>query len=145
MELLEGETLATRLERGRLPLDQTLNFAMEIVDALDKAHRNGVTHRDLKPGNVMITKNGVKLLDFGLAKLRDNGNVSSTSQAATKADVTEEGTIIGSLQYMAPEQLEGRDADARTDLFALGAALHEMVTGQKAFQGKSPRDFEGHP
>jgi serine/threonine-protein kinase len=137
MELLEGETLASRLERGRLPLDQTLKFAMEIADALDKAHRNGVTHRDLKPGNIMITRDGVKLLDFGLAKLRDSGSVTSLSQAATKMDVTEEGTIIGSLQYMAPKQLEGRDADARTDLFAFGATLHEMVTGQKAFEGKS--------
>jgi serine/threonine-protein kinase len=138
MEFLEGETLASRLERGRLPLDQALQFAIEIAGALDKAHRSGVTHRDLKPGNIMITKNGVKLLDFGLAKLRDNGTVSSVSQAATKADVTAEGTIIGSLQYMAPEQLEGNDADARTDLFAFGATLHEMVTGQKAFEGKSP-------
>ncbi len=137
MEFLEGETLASCLERGRLPLDQTLKFAIEIADALDKAHRNGVTHRDLKPGNIMITRDGVKLLDFGLAKLRDNQNFSTYSQAPTKADVTEEGTIVGSLQYMAPEQLEGREADARTDLFAFGATLHEMVTGQKAFEGKS--------
>ncbi len=137
MEFLEGETLASCLERGRLPLNQALKFAMEIADALDKAHRNGVTHRDLKPGNIMITRDGVKLLDFGLAKLRDNQNFSTYSQAPTKADVTEEGTIVGSLQYMAPEQLEGREADARTDLFAFGATLHEMVTGQKAFEGKS--------
>ena len=89
MELLEGETLASRLERGRLPLDQALKFAMEIAGALDKAHRNGITHRDLKPGNVMLTKNGVKLLDFGLAKLRDTGSVSTLSAAATKADVTD--------------------------------------------------------
>jgi len=138
MELLEGETLASRLERGRLPLDQALKFAMEIAGALDKAHRSGITHRDLKPGNVMLTKNGVKLLDFGLAKLRDTGSVSTLSAAATKADVTAEGTIIGSLQYMSPEQLEGKEADARSDLFAFGATLHEMVTGQKAFEGKSP-------
>jgi len=137
MEFLEGQTVARRLERGPLPLDGALKCAVEIADALDKAHRNGVTHRDIKPGNIMLTKSGVKLLDFGLAKLRSTPNVSTFSEAATKADLTAEGAIIGSLHYMAPEQLEGIEADSRTDIFAFGAVLHEMVTGQKAFDGKS--------
>lgn len=137
MELLEGETLARRLERGALSLDHAVQHVIEIADALDKAHRHGVTHRDLKPGNIMLTKSGVKLLDFGLAKLRQPENVSSFSEAITGADMTAEGTILGSLHYMAPEQVEGREADARTDIFAFGTVLYEMVTGQKAFEGKS--------
>src|SRR5262245_4865950 len=138
MELLEGETLSQRLERGPLPIDQALQDAIEIADALDQAHRHGVTHRDLKPGNVMLTRSGVKLLDFGLAKLRQSGKPSGLSNMATQPrdDLTGEGTILGTLQYMAPEQLEGREADARTDIFALGSVLHEMVTGQRAFEGK---------
>ena len=136
MEYLDGETLARGLERGPLPLDQALKCAMEIADALDRAHQHGITHRDLKPGNIMLTPGGVKLLDFGLAKLRTQG-ISGLSEAATKADITAEGTIIGSLQYMAPEQLEGSEADARTDIFAFGAVLYEMVTGRRAFEGKS--------
>ncbi len=137
MELVEGETLAARLQRGPLRIHDALQHAIDIAAALDHAHRHGVTHRDLKPGNVMLTKRGVKLLDFGLAKLRQPQNASSLSVLATQADVTLEGETLGTLQYMAPEQLEGHDADARTDIFAFGAMLHEMVTGQKAFDGSS--------
>jgi serine/threonine-protein kinase len=137
MEFLEGQTLARRLEREPLPLDEALKCAVEIADALDRAHRSGVTHRDIKPGNIMLTRSGVKLLDFGLAKLRSTGNVSTFSQAATNADLTAQGTIVGSLQYMAPEQLEGSEADSRTDIFAFGAVLHETITGRKAFEGKT--------
>ena len=141
MELVEGDTLAARLEKGRLPLVQALEYAIQIADALDKAHRKGIVHRDLKPGNIMITKSGVKLLDFGLAKLKgDEGPVSTLSQMPTQDDdkpLTAEGTILGTLQYMAPEQLEGKDADARTDIFAFGAVAYEMVTGKRAFEGKS--------
>ena len=137
MELLDGETLARRLERGPLPLDQALRYAAEIADALDKAHRQGITHRDLKPGNIMLTRSGLKLLDFGLAKLRQSQIVSSLSEAPTKVDATAEGTIVGSIHYMSPEQLEGAQTDSRTDIFAFGAVLHEMLTGRKAFDGKS--------
>src|SRR5579863_1008704 len=118
MEYLEGETVAQRLVKGPLPLEQVLQYAIEIADALDKAHRKGVTHRDLKPGNIMLTKSGTKLLDFGLAKLKQEvapANVS-LSDLPTAADaLTAQGTIIGTLQYMAPEQLEGKEVDARTD------------------------------
>jgi Tol biopolymer transport system component len=136
MELLEGETLARRLERGQLPVNQALQYAIEIAGALDKAHRHGVTHRDLKPSNVMLTRSGVKLLDFGLAKPRSVDPPSMLS-AATQAGATAQGVIYGTLQYMAPEQLEGREADPRSDIFALGAVLFEMVTGLRAFDGKS--------
>ena len=139
MEYLEGETLAERLVRGALPLEQTLRCGIEIADALDKAHRQGIVHRDLKPGNVMLTKSGVKLLDFGLAKvLEPEPPVGSLTSAPTAArDVTREGTILGTLSYMAPEQLEGKRVDARSDIFALGATLYEMATGRKAFSGDS--------
>ena len=139
MEYVEGETLATRLAKGPLPLDQALRYAIEIADALDKAHRKGVTHRDLKPGNIMLTKSGSKLLDFGLAKLREDSAPSTPlSQLPTgKVPITAQGTILGTLQYMAPEQLEGKDADARTDIFAFGVVVYEMTTGKKAFEGKS--------
>ncbi len=141
MELVEGETLQQRLEKGRLSLDQALEYAIQIADALDKAHRQGVVHRDLKPGNIMLTKSGTKLLDFGLAKLKgDAGGVSPLSQMPTQdlsQPLTAEGTIIGTLQYMAPEQLEGQEADARTDIFAFGAVVYEMVAGRKAFEGRS--------
>jgi serine/threonine protein kinase/Tol biopolymer transport system component len=138
MELLEGETLADRLANGALPLDQTLRFGTEIADALDKAHRQGIVHRDLKPGNVMLTRSGVKLLDFGLAKgLAPAAPSGSLTALPTQANLTQEGTILGTFQYMAPEQLEGRDADARTDIFAFGAVLYEMATGRKAFAGAS--------
>ncbi len=141
MELLEGETLAERLVKGALPLEQTLRFGVEIADALDKAHRRGIVHRDLKPGNVMLTKSGVKLLDFGLAKAMETetstSDLTSNPTAAARSDLTQEGTILGTLPYMAPEQLEGKEADGRTDIFALGATLYEMATGLKAFSGTS--------
>ncbi|HET9318678.1 MAG TPA: serine/threonine-protein kinase, partial [Bryobacteraceae bacterium] len=138
MEYLEGETLSDRLARGPLPLEQTLRYGMEIADALDKAHRQGIVHRDLKPANVMITKSGVKLLDFGLAKaMAAPGPPSSLTSLPTQHDLTQEGTILGTFQYMAPEQLEGKEADARTDIFALGAVLYELATGTKAFAAAS--------
>ena len=142
MEFLEGETLTEKLAKGPLALEQALRFGIEIADALEKAHRQGIVHRDLKPGNVMITKSGVKLVDFGLAKLAaptSGGIVSSLSVLPTQAgeNLTAEGTILGTFQYMAPEQLEGQEADARTDIFALGLLLYEMATGRKAFTGKS--------
>src|SRR5712675_183213 len=140
MEYLEGETLAQRLVKGSLPLEQVLQYAIEVSDALDKAHRKGVTHRDLKPGNIMLTKTGTKLLDFGLAKLKQEvapANVQ-LSQLPTASDpLTAHGSIVGTLQYMAPEQLEGKEVDARTDIFAFGAVVYEMATGKRAFDGKS--------
>ncbi len=147
MEYVDGETLQQRLEKGRLPLDQALEYAIQIADALDKAHRQGVVHRDLKPGNIMITKSGTKLLDFGLAKLKgDAAEVSPLSQMPTQdapAPLTAEGTILGTLQYMAPEQLEGKEADSRTDIFAFGTVVYEMVTAKKAFQGASQASLIG--
>jgi Tol biopolymer transport system component/predicted Ser/Thr protein kinase len=139
MEYVEGETLAARLAKGPLPLEQVLRYAIEIADALDKAHRKGVTHRDLKPSNIMLTKSGTKLLDFGLAKLReDAAPATPLSELPTGKDpITAQGTILGTLQYMAPEQLEGKEADARTDIFAFGVVVYEMATGKKAFEGKS--------
>jgi len=140
MEYLEGETLANRLVKGPLPLEQMLRYSIEIADALDKAHRQGIVHRDLKPGNVMLTGSGVKLVDFGLAKFaaaRPAGLSGVTSLPTQAPDLTAEGTILGTFQYMAPEQLEGKEADARTDIFAFGAVLHEMATGKKAFEGSS--------
>ncbi|HKD17162.1 MAG TPA: serine/threonine-protein kinase, partial [Thermoanaerobaculia bacterium] len=138
MELLEGETLSERLARGPLPLEQTLRYGQEIADALDKAHRQGIVHRDLKPANVMLTKSGVKLLDFGLAKaMARPAEKGSLTSLPTQQGLTQEGTILGTFQYMAPEQLEGKEADARTDVFALGATLYEMATGKKAFSATS--------
>jgi eukaryotic-like serine/threonine-protein kinase len=140
MELLEGETLAERLVRGPLPIDQTLRFGAQIASALEAAHRRGIVHRDLKPSNVMLTKSGVKLLDFGLAKaLAPPPTMESLTSAPTAAkDVTRPGMVLGTVPYMAPEQLQGRDTDSRADIFALGAVLHEMATGRKAFEGTSP-------
>ena len=141
LEYLEGETLAQRLQKGPLPLELTLQYAVEIADALDKAHRKGITHRDLKPGNIMLTKCGTKLLDFGLAKLaKGAAPVNPESQLPTMKDaVTAQGTILGTLQYMAPEQVEGKtdQIDARTDIFAFGVLVYEMATGKKAFEGTS--------
>ena len=141
MEFVEGETLAQRLSKGPLNIELTLRYAIQIVEALDKAHKQGIVHRDLKPGNIMVTRSGIKLLDFGLAKLQQP--VSQTLLSGVSAlptehrELTAEGTILGTIQYMAPEQLEGREADARTDIFAFGAVLYEMATGKKAFTGKS--------
>jgi WD40 repeat protein len=139
LEYLEGETLEKQLERGPLPVSTVLRIGAQMAAGLDAAHRAGITHRDLKPANVMLTKSGAKLLDFGLAKI-----TQSTLAAAGGADaatvtkaLTVEGAILGTFQYMAPEQLEGGDAGARTDIFALGLVLYEMVAGRKAFQGKS--------
>jgi len=142
MEYLEGETLAQRLTRGALPVEQALRYGIEIADALDKAHKQGIVHRDLKPGNIMLTKSGAKLLDFGLAKFQPGTAaqkvMSGVSALATAAgNLTAEGSIVGTFQYMAPEQLEGKDIDARTDIFAFGTVLYEAVTAQKAFTGKS--------
>src|SRR5580693_5566035 len=139
MEYLEGETLAQRLQKGALPLEQVLHYAIEISDALDKANRKGITHRDLKPGNIMLTKSGTKLLDFGLAKLKQEGApaIPDSQLPTMKSAITGEGTILGTLQYMAPEQVEAKEVDARTDIFAFGAVVYEMATGRKAFEGKS--------
>jgi len=141
MEYLEGETLAARLTRGPIAVEQVLRFGVEIADALDKAHRQGIVHRDLKPGNVMLTKSGVKLLDFGLAKVMEPSAqpsvLTSLPTAMGGPNLTQEGTILGTFQYMAPEQLEGGEADARSDIFAFGAVLYEMATGKKAFSGGS--------
>lgn len=138
MELIEGESLADRVVRGPLPLEQLLKVGIEIADALERAHRSGVIHRDLKPGNVMLTKSGAKLLDFGLAKPGGlQVSNSELTQELTQKAITQEGTIVGTFQYMAPEQIEGREADPRTDIFALGCVLYEMATGHRAFDGKS--------
>src|SRR6516162_4808821 len=130
MECVEGETLATRLEKGPLPLEQVLKYGTQIADALDKAHRNGVVHRDLKPGNIMLTSSGAKLLDFGLAKPAAAlmSGVTMSAAAMPTSPVTEEGTIVGTFQYMSPEQIEGKEVDGRSDIFSLGAVLYEMVT-----------------
>jgi Tol biopolymer transport system component len=141
MEFLEGETLADRLGRGPLPAEQVLRYGIEMADALDKAHRQGIVHRDLKPGNVMLTKSGVKLLDFGLAKavapVSQQSGLTALATMAHGQNLTQEGTILGTFQYMAPEQLEGKEADVRTDIFAFGAVLYEIATGKKAFSGSS--------
>ena len=139
MECVEGETLAKRLEKGPLPLDQVLKIGAQIADALDKAHRSGVVHRDLKPGNIMLTQTGAKLLDFGLAKpAAPLASVATLTAALTQSSpMTERGAIVGTFQYMSPEQIEGKELDGRSDIFSLGAVLYEMLTGQRAFQGKS--------
>jgi serine/threonine protein kinase len=144
MEYLEGETLATRLTRGRLPLPEVVKWGSEICAGLEKAHRAGVVHRDLKPGNIMLTKTGAKLMDFGLAKTATGTSSSSSPAALTMTSpgvggspLTAEGMLVGTFQYMSPEQAEGHEADARSDIFALGAVLYEMLTGKRAFEGKT--------
>ncbi len=147
MELVEGETLSDRLARGALPMPEVLRIGVQIADALDRAHRAGVVHRDLKPGNVMLTRSGAKLMDFGLARTTaftglaggSSGTGDSLRESPTMAaPLTAQGTIVGTLQYLAPEQLEGREADARSDLWALGCVLYEMVSGRRAFVAASP-------
>jgi len=137
MECVEGETLAKRLEKGPLPVEQVLKYGAQIADALDKAHRAGIVHRDLKPGNIMLTATGAKLLDFGLAKPAVGVDLDAMTATKGESPITEQGTIVGTFQYMSPEQVEGRELDVRSDIFSLGAVLYEMVTGQKAFEGKS--------
>ncbi|MFZ0737214.1 MAG: protein kinase [Candidatus Acidiferrales bacterium] len=139
MECLEGETLAERLVRGPLPLEEVLRYGAQVADALDKAHQQGVTHRDLKPGNIMLTKTGAKVLDFGLAKQAQTtaGGASALTAMTAGKPLTVEGTIVGTYQYMAPEQIEGAEADARSDIFGLGCVLYEMTTGARAFAGKT--------
>ena len=152
LEYLQGEELANRLERGPMPSEQVLRYGIEIADALHKAHRQGVTHRDLKPGNIMLTRHGAKLLDFGLAKASrpltpspspqgrgwPSGPGEGPAAPTGSLALTAEGTLVGTFHYMAPEQFEGKEADARSDIFALGAVLYEMATGRKAFEGKTP-------
>ncbi len=135
MEYLEGESLADRLTRGPLPLPDVLRFGIQIAQALERAHRGGVVHRDLKPGNIMITKSGTKLLDFGLA--RSTPSAIIPSDATAHKPLTQEGTILGTYQYMSPEQIAGEEADARSDIFSFGAVLYEMLTGKRAFEGKT--------
>jgi len=152
MELVEGETLADRIGRGPLPAPEVLRLGIQIADALDRAHRAGVVHRDLKPGNVMLTKSGAKLMDFGLARStglagpasRSGAGMAALTQSPTMAQpLTAEGTIVGTFQYMAPEQLEGKEAEARSDVWALGCVLYEMTTGRQAFEGKSQASLIG--
>ena len=149
MEFLEGETLAERLRKGALPLSEILKIGIAVAEALVVAHRHGIVHRDLKPGNIMLTKGGAKLMDFGLAKSASAGvpggassapllsAAQTMSQASPASPLTTAGTMIGTIQYMSPEQIEGKEADARSDLFALGAVFYEMVTGTRPFEGKS--------
>jgi serine/threonine protein kinase len=135
MELIDGETLAGRMEKGPVPLEQALTWAIQIAGAMDRAHRAGVTHRGIKPQHIMLTRDGVKVLDFSLAK--PAANSSGPSEATLTKAPTTEGTVLGTPQYMEPEQFEGKEADARSDIWAFGAVLCEMVAGQKAFRGKN--------
>jgi eukaryotic-like serine/threonine-protein kinase len=151
MEYLEGETLADRLQRGALPLEEALKIGIQVAEALDKAHARGIVHRDLKPGNIMLTKNGPKLMDFGLAKSSlgmspapgsgaltpSTPTMSVAALSASASPLTQKGTVVGTFQYMAPEVLQGNEADARSDIFSFGCMLYEMVTGRRAFDGKS--------
>ena len=142
MELLEGESLADRLRRGPLPLELALRYVAEIADGLHAAHRRGVVHRDLKPGNIMLTKSGAKLMDFGLAKgvaapKPVSAELTATLTSSHATPLTQQGTIVGTFQYMAPEQVEGKEADARSDIFSLGAVFYEMLSGKRAFEGKT--------
>jgi len=137
LEYLDGETLAERLKRGPLPLEQVVNIGAELADALDKAHRQNIIHRDIKPGNVMLSKSGTKLMDFGLAKPSSGGTVAFGSETASALTITDKQTILGTAAYMSPEQVQGLALDPRSDIFSLGAVLYEMATGQRAFAGTS--------
>src|SRR5262249_6251716 len=144
MEYLEGETLADRLTRGPLPVPQILKYGADICEGLDRAHKSGVVHRDLKPGNIMLTKSGAKLMDFGLAKgipaIAAVSSSSLTMEVTTPVathPLTGQGFVVGTFQYMSPEQVEGKEADPRSDIFVLGSVLYEMATGKRAFEGKS--------
>jgi len=141
MELIHGETLAARLRRGPLPLDEALTIAVDIAEALVVAHGAGIVHRDLKPANVMLTRNGAKLLDFGLARLPPSFTGAPRPAAAVDDPITQHGTIVGTPPYMAPEQLSGHSSDARTDLFALGAILYEAISGRRPFEGASQAEL----
>src|SRR5579859_2921887 len=149
MEYLEGETLAQRLSRGALPLPELVKISIDILDALEQAHRAGIVHRDLKPANVMLTKGGAKLLDFGLAKPGTSGTAAvaasvplhsialTISSASPQSPLTSSGGLVGTVQYMAPELFAGKEADTRSDIFSFGAMLYEMATGHRAFAGKT--------
>jgi serine/threonine protein kinase len=137
MEYLEGQTLAEVLERGPMSIDGVLRVGIEFADAIDQAHRQGVVHRDLKPGNIMMTANGTKLLDFGLAKAAQPPFSGMATAATVSAPLTGRGAILGTPNYMAPEQVEGKDTDHRSDIFSFGAIVYEMTTGKKAFEGSS--------
>src|SRR5207237_2112786 len=145
MQYLEGETLHDRLTKGAMPLTEALTIAIQMASALDTAHRAGITHRDLKPGNIMLTKAGAKLLDFGLAKASRPvvAGASLSMLPTTPPNLTAQGAILGTFQYMAPEQLEGQEADDRTDIFAFGGVVYEVLTGEKAFEGKSQASLIG--
>ncbi len=140
MEYIDGETLTDRLAKGALTFEKALEVAIQVADGLDKAHRLGVVHRDFKPGNIMLTRTGAKLLDFGLAKLAAEAGPGPSSESflpTQQMNLTKEGTILGTVQYMSPEQLEGKDVDYRSDIFAFGAVLYEMLTGKKAFEANT--------
>jgi serine/threonine protein kinase len=150
MEYLEGQTLADRLAKGALPLDQVLKIGTEIAQALEKAHQQGIIHRDLKPANIMLAKAGAKLMDFGLAKPEmsissqavgsftpSTPTMNLASLTSSASPLTQKGSIVGTFQYMAPELLQGAEADGRSDLFSFGCVLYEMITGRRAFEGKS--------
>lgn len=137
LEYLEGRTLADRLAKGPMPTSEVLRVGSEIASALETAHRQGIVHRDLKPANVMLVRTGAKLLDFGLAKSSSALAPAAADSPTLSKSLTEEGVIVGTFRYMAPEQLEGKDIDGRKDIFALGALLYEMITGRNAFSGES--------
>ena len=137
MEFIEGETLSEKIKRGPILMKEFLEISIQIADALDKAHRQGLIHRDLKPGNIMLTKSGAKLLDFGLAKIQMENSAPGVQSITQTTPLTGVGTLLGTMQYMAPEQLEGAEADTRSDIFAFGAVMYEMATGAKAFGGGS--------